>query len=185
MSTGKRPLGLLICDQENQASRSMQRILTNHAAHVSVLRPASCSSISLHQLIASFFFASRSDIQQSIDDPLLYPLATLAANPSPQSPHIAIMSSQPLLQTAPGTHPLLEASRVPTTSNTDPISSQASASPCPLVSSPRSSSPTSVLSSVGLTLPSSWAVSPSVSSTSVTRSVRSLLVCSPWSPWPP
>jgi uncharacterized membrane protein YidH (DUF202 family) len=31
------------------------------------------------------------------------------------------MSSQPLLQTAPGTHPLLEAFRDPTTSNTDPL----------------------------------------------------------------
>jgi hypothetical protein len=49
---------------------------------------------------------------------------------------------------------------------------QASASPCPLASSPRSSSPTSVPSSHGSTSPSSSVVWPLVCSTSATRLER-------------
>lgn len=68
---------------------------------------------------------------------------------------------------------------------TCPSSLQASASPCPLASSPRSSSLTSVPSSHGSTSPSSSAVWPSACSTLAIRLVRSALAFSRSSPWRP
>jgi hypothetical protein len=89
-----------------------------------------------------------------------------------------VMSSQPLLQTAPGkTQSTLSHSRPP--SNIP----QASALRSLPASSPKSSSPTSVPSSHGSTSPSSLAASQLGSSTSATRSARSVLACLRSSPW--
>ena len=110
------------------------------------------------------------------------------------------MSTQPLLQTVPGSFFFHHANCASKNSRRNTAAqcnamhrprlttniTQAKESPSPLASSPKSSSPTNEHSSHGSTSPSSSAASPSASSTSVIASAASppgFSLSSPWQPW--